>query len=111
MSHKVSPCEVVVAGGGVIGAAVARALVRCGLTVTICEPGPPAAAASPASAGMLAAQTESRDAELRALGVRARDRYDSLAPALLASTGIDIGLWRDGITSLALDEKAAADLR
>lgn len=111
MSHKVSSCEVVVAGGGVIGAACARALAARGLQVTVCEPGPDPAAASPASAGMLAAQVELGDDELRALGVRGRELYDSLALALRESTGIDIGLWRDGIASLALDDASAAALR
>ena len=36
MSHKVSSCEVLVAGGGIIGAACARALALRGLKVAIC---------------------------------------------------------------------------
>ena len=111
MSHKVSSCEVVIAGGGVIGAACARAAARKGLDVLICEPGPDPAAASPASAGMLAAQIEPIEQQLRSLSLRARDSYDGLAPALLEATGIDIGLWREGIVSLALDEASAERLR
>jgi glycine oxidase len=60
---------------------------------------------------MLAAQVEGTDPELRALSLRGRDLYDSLAPALLQSTGIDIGLWRDGIACLALSENEATALR
>src|SRR6266568_915623 len=73
MSHKVSSCEVLVAGGGIIGAACARAAALRGLRVLICEPGPDPAAASAASAGILGPQIERTDDTLRALGLRARD--------------------------------------
>lgn len=111
MSHKVSSCEVLVAGGGIIGASCARAAALRGLRVMICEPGPEAAAASAASAGILAAQIESADDTLRALGLRGRDLYAELAPALAESTGIDVGLWREGVASLAFDESTAERLR
>jgi glycine oxidase len=111
MSHKVSTCEVLIAGGGVIGAACARAAAVQGLKVLICEPGPDPAAASGASAGMLAAQIESTDEQLRALALRGRDRYDALAPVLKEATGIDIGLWREGIASVAFDELTVEKLQ
>ena len=111
MSHKVSSCEVLVAGGGIIGAACARALALCGLRVLICEPGPEPAAASAASAGILGPQIERTDEALRALGLRARDLYDTLAAALSETTSIDIGLWREGIASLAFEEAEAERLR
>src|SRR6266567_1465772 len=93
MSHKVSSCEVIVEGGS---AGAGR---------------PDHAAASPASAGMLAAQIESADDALRALGVRGRDLYETLAPALLESTGLGIGFWRAGIASVAFDDAATDHLR
>src|SRR6267142_608578 len=111
MSHKVSSCEVLVAGGGIIGAACARALALRGLRVLICEPGPESAAASAASAGILGPQIERTDEALRALGLRARDLYATLASALVESTGIDIGLWREGIASVAFEEAEAERLR
>jgi glycine oxidase len=111
MSHKVSSCEVLVAGGGIIGAACARALALRGLNVLICEPGPDPTAASAASAGILAPQIESTDESLRALGLRARELYDTLAASLAETTGIDIGLWRDGVASLAFTEPEAQRLR
>src|SRR6266705_3912676 len=111
MSHKVSSCEVLVAGGGIIGAACARAAAQRGLKVLICEPGPDPAAASAASAGILGPQIERTDEALRALGLRARDLYDTLAAALSETTGIDIGLWREGIASLAFAEAEAERLR
>jgi len=111
MSHKVSSCEVLVAGGGIIGAACARALALRGLRVLICEPGPEPAAASAASAGILGPQIERTDEALRALGLRARDLYDTLAAALSETTGIDIGLWREGIASLAFEDAEAIATR
>ena len=111
MSHKVSSCEVIVVGGGVIGAACARAAALRGLQVALCEPGPDRAAASSASAGMLAAQIEPADDAMRGLGVRGRDLYENLAPALHDTTGLDIGFWRAGIASVAFDDTTAEHLR
>jgi len=102
---------VAVIGGGAIGAACARAAALRGLSVAIFEPGPDPAAASPASAGMLAPQIEPADDALLALSVRARDLYEPLAPALRETTGIDIGFWRSGIAAVAFDEAEAARLK
>jgi glycine oxidase len=77
----------------------------------ICEPGPDPAAASAASAGILGPQIERADEMLRRFGLRARDRYEGLAASLLETTGIDIGLWREGIASLAFEEAEAERLR
>jgi glycine oxidase len=96
--------DVVVIGGGVVGAACARAAALRGLAVAVFEPGPDPAAASPASAGMLAAQIEPAGADTLSLSLRARDLYEALAPTLLDATGIDVGFWRPGIASLAFDE-------
>src|SRR5712671_6731735 len=103
--------DVAVIGGGVIGAACARAAALRGLAVAIFEPGPDPAAASPASAGMLAPQIEPADEALVALSVRGRDLYEPLAPALRETTGIDIGFWRSGIAAVAFDEPAANRLK
>ena len=104
--------DVAVVGGGVIGAACARALAARGLSVAVFEPGPEPGAASPASAGMLAAQIEpGDDVWLLSLSVRGRDLYETLAPALRESTGIDVGFWRGGIASVAFDEAAVERLQ
>src|SRR5438552_7180206 len=87
--------DVAIVGGGAVGAACARAAAARGLQVAVFEPGPGPAAASPASAGLLAAQIEPTDDALLALSVRARDLYEPLAPALAETTGIDIGFWRE----------------
>src|SRR3989449_2542792 len=100
-----------VMGGGVIGAASARAAALRGLAVGFFEPGPAPAAASPASAGMLAAQIEPLDSGLVALAVRSRDQYQRLAAELGDTTGIDIGFWAGGIAAIALDDKEADQLK
>ena len=103
--------DVAVVGGGAVGAACARACATRGLHVAIFEPGPDPAAASPASAGMLAAQIEPTDDALVGLSVRARDLYEPLAPVLRETTGIDIGFWRAGIAAVAFDDAAADRLK
>ncbi|HYK83644.1 MAG TPA: glycine oxidase ThiO [Gemmatimonadales bacterium] len=103
--------EVAIIGGGAVGAACARAAALAGREVAIFEPGPDPAAASPASAGMLAAQIEPADEALVGLSVRARDLYEPLAPLLRDTTGIDIGFWRSGIAAVAFDDAAADRLK
>ncbi len=108
---KVSTYQVAVIGGGVIGAACARAAALRQLHTVILEPGPDPAAASPASAGMLAAQIESSDDLMLGLCVRGRDVYEHLAATLKDTTGIDIAFWRSGIAAAAFDEPQADRLR
>lgn len=103
--------DIVIVGGGVIGAACARALAMRGVTVHLIGEDRPGAATT-AAAGMLAPLAESRpDDPLLAFSVRARDLYAELAPALLDETGIDIGLWSDGIYQVAFDEGEVDTLR
>ena len=108
---RVSTADVAIIGGGVIGAVCARAAAERGLHTAVFEPGPDPAAASAASAGMLAAQIEPTDQLLLGLGVRSRDHYEPLAAALKDTTGIDIGFWRGGIASLALADAEVDQLR
>jgi glycine oxidase len=103
--------DVAVVGGGVVGAACARAAALRGFRVAVFEPGPDPAAATPASAGMLAAQIEPDDERELALSVRARDLYEPLAAALRETTGIDIGFWRAGIAVVAFDDQAVERLK
>ena len=103
--------DVAVIGGGVIGAACARAAAQRGHAAAIFEPGPDPAAASPASAGMLAAQIEPAGEDALSLSLRARDLYEPLAPALKEAVGIDIGLWHGGIASLAFDDTGMERLK
>jgi len=70
MSHKVSSCEVLVAGGGIIGAPapVPRHMARA--AVLICEPGPEPLRIGSVG-GILGPAIERTDEALRALGLRA----------------------------------------
>ncbi|HEY6224060.1 MAG TPA: FAD-dependent oxidoreductase, partial [Gemmatimonadales bacterium] len=106
----VSQSDIAVVGGGVIGAACARAAAERSLHVTLFAPGPDPAAASAASAGLLAAQIESGDERLLPLAVRGRDHYQTLAAALKDTTGTDIGWQPIGIATLAFDEAQAKAL-
>jgi glycine oxidase len=100
----VSGSDIAVVGGGVIGAACARAAAQRGLHVTLFAPGPDPAAASRASAGLLAAQIESADQRLLPLAVRGRDLYADLAASLKDTTGLGIGFQPIGIATFAFDE-------
>lgn len=110
MPTGVSSAHVAVVGGGVIGAACARAAALRGLRVTLLAPGPDPAAASGASAGMLAAQIEPTDEHLLPLAVRGRDLYEDLAAGLKDTTGLDVGFLHTGIATVAFDEERGAAL-
>lgn len=105
-------CDVIVVGGGPVGAACARELALAGRRVLVLEPGGDIGQGWRAAAGMLAPQIEANDEDpLLELGLAGRELYSSLAPALRETTGIDLGLWREGIASVAANEAEAAELR
>ena len=94
--------EVIVIGGGAIGAACARELARAGHQVLLLESGRAEGASWRAAAGMLAPQIEAAETDrLFDLAVAGRERYAALAIELKAATGIDIKFWQDGIARLA----------
>lgn len=104
--------DVLVIGGGVIGAGCARALAARGVSVTVIDPGPIRGAATDASAGMLAPLVEaSEDDPVLAHKVRGRDHCQDLVPQLEAETGIQVGLWTPGILHVAFSDEEAAHLR
>jgi glycine oxidase len=104
--------DVIVVGGGPVGAAAARELGLAGRRVLVLEPGGDMGQGWRAAAGMLAPQIEAEpDDPLLELGLAGRELYSQLAPALRDSTGIDIGLWREGIAHVAATETEAASLR
>jgi glycine oxidase len=104
--------DVVIVGGGPVGAACARELARAGRRVLVVEPGGEAGQGWRAAAGMLAPQIEAGPEDpLLELGLAAREHYRSLADELLETTGVDIGLWQEGIAAVALEEAEAAELR
>jgi glycine oxidase len=104
--------DVLIVGGGVVGAACARELAATGRRVLVIEPGTPMGQAWRAAGGMLAAQIEADGSDpLLRLALRARDYYDHLAAELRESTGIDIALWREGIARVATDKADAEALK
>ncbi len=97
--------DVLVVGGGVVGAACARALALAGASVSIMERREVPGEAWRASAGMLAAQVESdAGGALFPLGLAGRGFYRRNAGALRDTTGIDIGLMECGILELISEE-------
>lgn len=107
-----SSFDVIVVGGGPVGAASARELALAGRRVLLVDAGGDRGQAWKAAAGMLAPQIEAGSEEpLLELGLAARELYGSLAPDLLETTGIDIGLWQEGIAAVAASEAEAAELR
>lgn len=104
--------DVIVVGGGAIGAACARELAETGRRVLVLEAGGDMGQAWRAAGGMLAPQIEADASdELLGLSLRARDHYTPLASALRETTGIDVGLWREGIARVAADAAEAAALQ
>jgi glycine oxidase len=104
--------DVLVVGGGAVGAACARELAQAGRRVVMLEQGGDVGQAWRAAAGMLAPQIEAGpDDPLLPLGLAGRDLYPMLAEALVEATGVDVGLWREGIAWAAADEIEAERLQ
>ena len=104
--------DVIVIGGGAIGAACARELASAGRKVLVLEAGGDLGQAWRASGGMLAPQIEAEGGDpLLELGLAARELYPALAEALRDTTGIDIGLWQEGIARVAGTDVEAAELQ
>ena len=107
-----SNSDIIIVGGGAVGAACARELATRGRGVVIIEPGTEMGQAWRAAAGMLAPQIEADGSDpLLRFALHARDHYDGLAAELGETTGIDLGLWREGIARVALDQADAESLR
>ncbi len=101
-----------VIGGGAVGAACAWELARTGRKVLILEGGSQAGQGWRAAAGMLAPQIETGPRDpLLPLGLAGRDHYGQLAAAIKEATGIDLGLWQEGIARVAKTEAEREQLR
>jgi glycine oxidase len=103
--------DVVVAGGGIIGVAVAWRLLQRHLSVVVVDPAPGTGATSPA-AGMLAPVTELHYGEeaLLALNVESAARYPRFVAELEDETGCDVGYRRTGTVVAAWDGADLAGL-
>lgn len=104
--------DVLIIGGGAVGAACARELARSGRRVGVIDRGEDRGDGWRAAAGMLAPQIEARqDDPMFELGLAGREYYRELAPELLDSTGIDVALWHEGILRVAMDDDDVAESR
>jgi glycine oxidase len=104
--------DVIVVGGGAVGASCARELALAGRRVLVLERGGELGQAWRAAAGMLAPQIEAgQEDPALALGLAGRESYPALAEALKETTGIDIGLWQEGIAWVAANDVEAGDLK
>lgn len=103
--------DVIVAGGGVIGAAVSYYLTLAGMRVRLLEADRLAGKASGAAAGMLAPRSEGAGSgALRELGLKSLALFPSLVEELQEATGLDAQFCRSGICRVALTEEDAAAL-
>jgi glycine oxidase len=96
--------DVVVAGGGVIGTAIAWRAAAAGLDVVLVDPGA-GDAASMVAAGMLAPVSEALFGEgaLLRVNLLAVKRFGSFAAELEEATGERVGLRREGTLAIAYD--------
>ena len=104
--------DVIVIGGGAVGAACARELAASGRRVLVIDPGGDSGQAWRAAAGMLAPQIEADGSDpFLKFAVAARDHYAPLAATLREETGIDLALWQEGIARVAADIDEAEQLK
>ena len=102
MSPVTHTADVIVAGGGVVGCAVAYVLAREGRSVVLFERDTVGAHASRVSAGMLTPLAEAHGAAAPLpLGREALALFPELVAELHARTGIDPGFVRSGVLRVA----------
>jgi glycine oxidase len=96
--------DVVIAGGGVIGTAIAWRAAVAGLAVTLVDPDH-GDAASLVAAGMLAPVSEALfgEGDLLRVNLLAVARFGSFAAELEEATGRQVGLRREGTLAVAYD--------
>ncbi|MGY1732735.1 glycine oxidase ThiO [Geodermatophilus sp. SYSU D01045] len=103
--------DVAVAGGGLVGLAVAWRAARRGLSVTVVDEAP-GTGASAAAAGMLAPVTEAgyREEPLLRLGLDSLARWPGFAAELEAAAGAPVGLRTAGTLVVGFDEDDVREL-
>ncbi|MGY1727734.1 glycine oxidase ThiO [Geodermatophilus sp. SYSU D01062] len=103
--------DVAVAGGGLVGLAVAWRAARRGLSVTVVDDAP-GSGASAAAAGMLAPVTEAgyREEPLLRLGLHSLARWPAFAAELEAAAGAPVGLRTAGTLVVGFDEDDVREL-
>jgi glycine oxidase len=103
--------DVAIVGGGVIGCAIAYALVQAGATVTVYERASAGAEASGAAAGIMVPTIHADEPVLLALGLASVERYPAWCASIQQDSGMDPELIRSGALELAHDEGEGQLLR
>ena len=101
--------DVVVVGGGVVGASVAYFASSRGLSCTVLDKGRIGGGASYAASGVLSSSPGS--GPYPRLGQRSRKLYHELAPVIREESGVDIELAQCGELILAFDEEDVIGLQ
>ena len=101
--------DVVVVGGGVVGASVAYFASARGLSCTVLDKGRVGGGASYAASGALSSSPGS--GPYARLGQRSRKLYHKLAPVIREESGVDIEFAQCGELILALDEEDVIGLQ
>ncbi|HQZ37590.1 MAG TPA: glycine oxidase ThiO [Vicinamibacterales bacterium] len=103
--------SVIVVGGGVVGATIARELALAGARVRLLDARAPGDGATRASAGMLAPYIEGHPSSpLRELGRESLDLYDDFIVRLRRDSRSDIVYERCGTLEVALTQEGAEKL-
>ena len=102
--------DVVIAGAGIFGSAIARELARRGIRTTVLE-GDATGTATPAAGGMLAPLAEARQpGPFLELALASAARYPAFVASLLEETGADVGFRRGGKLQVAQTDTDAEAL-
>ena len=103
--------DVLIVGGGIVGASIDLRLAQAGLHVTILDRGEPGAGASSAAAGMLAPHGERVEPPVFADLCRAsRNLYPRFAAEIEELSGHSVGYRNDGTLLVALDSEQEEEL-
>ncbi len=102
--------DIVVIGGGVIGASAARVLRMQGRDVCLIERSAPGGESSGAAAGILGALSETDSDLLARLGMRSVRLYRSMITDLVEATGRNIDFWKEGTIRIAFDAEGESAL-
>jgi glycine oxidase len=104
--------DVIVAGAGLVGLAIAFELAERGASVRVYDRNEPVRAASWAGAGMLAPYTERiEDEHLLALCAASLEEYPAFVRRILDASGVNVGLRLDGVIYAAFEDAGMEALR
>jgi glycine oxidase len=102
--------NILIAGAGIVGCAIACELASRGARVTIVDARGIGSGATHASAGILAPHIEGHLAPLRTLGVRSLELYDRFVDRVAAESGQPVDYQRTGTLEVAITSDEAAAL-